>query len=374
MVGRTVLSTACALAVSLCALNAPLAQSNSPQPIPASAGASEDYWTVLTMAPDGSWGVATDISTNRAIASAIGDCKIMSQADIGCGAYVATIRAGWGLGIRCGHENIVVAQKNLADADRAAINREIELRQLYVPNMPPCVRVLTVDPHGVIVAPKLEYSGRTGDSTGDAVTPGLSIDAKAAGDIPTWKTITLGSYTDVNILREALDSLHCGLEDSPDRNWARPAFTVGATNLLTPPCALGESASEIIGRTAFALGKTKTDVDLVVLSVSELGFEDEGAPVADIYARAKQLGLELCSAEVGPQLRLQYLDQPLGEFLHIAMNPIATYGGDLVDLTVANGGASLLLIGGAADSEIIMHSTVRFVFVRPTRIAQPIVP
>jgi hypothetical protein len=87
-----------------------------------------------------------------------------------------------------------------------------------------------------------------------------------------------------------------------------------------------------------------------------------------------QLGLELCPAEVGPQLRLEYLNQPVGEFLHIAMRPVATYRGDLVDLTVANGGAGLILIGGDGSPELNLHSNVKFVFVRPQRIAQPNVP
>jgi hypothetical protein len=135
-------------------------------------------------------------------------------------------------------------------------------------------------------------------------------------------------------------------------------------------CGLGDSAAEIIGRPAFRLSRARADVDLVVLSVSELGFKDEGATMAEIHARAQQLGLELCPAEVGPQLRLQYLDQPLGEYLHIAMKPIAMYGGELVGLTVANGGASLVLIGGSADAGAVPHSSNRFVFVRPTRIAR----
>jgi len=42
-------------------------------------------------------------------------------------------------------------------------------------------------------------------------------------------------------------------------------------------------------------------------------------------------------------LRLQYRDQPLGEFLDVAMEPIAIYGGDLVGLTIGNGGEGLML-------------------------------
>src|SRR5262245_13332869 len=44
-------------------------------------------------------------------------------------------------------------------------------------------------------------------------------------------------------------------------------------------------------------------VELVVLSAAELGVEADAASHAEVYRRAKQMGLELCPAEVGPQLR-----------------------------------------------------------------------
>lgn len=62
-------------------------------------------------------------------------------------------------------------------------------------------------------------------------------------------------------------------------------------------------------------------VTLTRVTVRELGFPD-GASRRKVYARARQRGLKLCPAEVGPQLRLQYPDQPDGECLHIAMKPI----------------------------------------------------
>ncbi|MCH8162645.1 MAG: hypothetical protein IIA99_00905, partial [Proteobacteria bacterium] len=70
---------------------------------------------------------------------------------------------------------------------------------------------------------------------------------------------------------------------------------------------LSDWSSDILGKPAFTVSSEETEVDLVVVSVSELGFKD-GATRADIYKRAKELGWELCSAEVGPQLRLQYPD------------------------------------------------------------------
>ena len=158
MAGRLFLGAACALGITFGTLDAPRAQSNWRE-----IAASEDWmldFTVLTMAPDGAWGVATEPLINRAIAVAIANCKAMSGMELGCGAYSTSIRAGWSLGIRCGRENILVADKDLAEAERRALKREVELRAYYVPDMPECVRVVTVDPSGRIVPPAVGYSGQ----------------------------------------------------------------------------------------------------------------------------------------------------------------------------------------------------------------------
>jgi choline dehydrogenase-like flavoprotein len=80
-------------------------------------------------------------------------------------------------------------------------------------------------------------------------------------------------------------------------------------------------ANEVLGRIAFSHADTK--LDLVMTTVSALGLGERGASLRDIFARASQLGLALCPAEVVPALRLAYFDQPLGEYLHIAMEPVA---------------------------------------------------
>ncbi len=148
MVGRNFLGAACALAVSLGVLNQPLAQATSPHSIPE----WQRDWTVLAMSPDGAWGVATDMWMIGALSRAIRDCTAMSGKEMGCGAYFTVIRAGWSLGIRCGDKNIIMAESTLGDAERRASWREFELRRLHDPDMPPCVRLVTVDPNGAIVA------------------------------------------------------------------------------------------------------------------------------------------------------------------------------------------------------------------------------
>ena len=78
-------------------------------------------------------------------------------------------------------------------------------------------------------------------------------------------------------------------------------------------------------------------MDLVVLSVSALGFGKQGASLKDIYARAKSLGLRFALPRSDRNYRLQYLEQPPGEVLHIAMDRIAKYDGNLVSLALENG-------------------------------------
>jgi hypothetical protein len=160
---------------------------------------------------------------------------------------------------------------------------------------------------------------------------------RSAVDVPVWKTITVGTFADSFALSNALDAVGCGI---------------------------GDAAGEILARPTFTLSATKTNVELFAVSAAELGFETDTASLAEIYARAQQLGFGLAAAEVAPQLRLQYFDQPVGEFLIIGMEPIKTWNGEPIILTVANGGAGLILIGqnGSADAQISLVS--RFLFAR----------
>jgi hypothetical protein len=118
----------------------------------------QDDWTVVTMAPDGAWGSATEPSVNRALVAAIGSCKAMSGTKIGCGAQFRAVQAGWIVADRCGDRNILVAARRLADAERAARERETDLRKHYAPDLPPCRRVLTVNPRGGVMVATLPRS------------------------------------------------------------------------------------------------------------------------------------------------------------------------------------------------------------------------
>ena len=192
--------------------------------------------------------------------------------------------------------------------------------------------------------------------------------ARSAYETPIWKTITLGTYRNAVVLREALDSVHCRIEKVPSvkvAGQASPSPPIYDDGPTTPFCHLEDLANEIIGRPAFALSRTRTEVDLVVLSVFELGFGKQGASLKDIYARARSLGFALCPPEVGPQLRLQYLEQPPREILHIAMEPIAKYDGNLVSLALENGDWGFVLFGYYIAGVEVMYPRALFVFVKP---------
>ena len=125
--------------------------------------AAEDWerdWTVVTMARNGSWGVGIDYPIAGAIAAAIRECRAMSSGGNDCGAAYAASRGGWIIGLRCGEHSILATGEDLKDAEATALNREIDLKQLYVPDLTACQRVLTVDPRGAVTTASPRLTGR----------------------------------------------------------------------------------------------------------------------------------------------------------------------------------------------------------------------
>ncbi len=87
---------------------------------------------------------------------------------------------------------------------------------------------------------------------------------------------------------------------------------------------VGDWGSDILKRVEVT--SKPTEVNIVIITAADLGFPN-GATRAQIYEKALSLGLKLCSAEVGPQMRLQYTHQPKGEWIIVGMEPITDSNG-----------------------------------------------
>jgi hypothetical protein len=78
--------------------------------------------------------------------------------------------------------------------------------------------------------------------------------------------------------------------------------------------------------------------------------------------RGCELGLELCSAEVGPYLRLEYKDQPVGERLFVAMKPIHSSDGEPRIFVVEHNDQGMSLDAARARPDDIWQPSDIFVF------------
>jgi len=134
--------------------------------------------------------------------------------------------------------------------------------------------------------------------------------------------------------------------------------------LLNAGCRISETADGILRKVIVAI--VPRIVNLVVVSVAELGFPD-GATLKQIYEAALERGFVLCPAEVGPQLRIQYLDQPMGEWLFVAMEPIADSNDYPRIFLVFGEDGDLELQGTSFTPEYCWGGDRCFVFGRPIK-------
>ena len=119
-------------------------------------------------------------------------------------------------------------------------------------------------------------------------------------------------------------------------------------------------SADMMKQDAFTVAGQEEQIDLVVVSVRDLGF-DKATRYDAICARAKERGLELCPPEVGPQLRLQYLDQPLGEWIVIAMEAIRDSDGVLRVFGVGRSDVGLWLRSIFGRPDFLWGPGLRFV-------------
>ena len=119
--------------------------------------------------------------------------------------------------------------------------------------------------------------------------------------------------------------------------------------------------------TANDLGKNlktlphQENANFIAISVASLGLV--GTPkIEEIYAAAESKGLEMCPAEAGPVLRTIYIDQPKGEILHIAMDPIKNILGRSDIFKLESSGGTLTLDTAWGDKGTIWNQKDMFAF------------
>ncbi len=159
---------------------------------------------------------------------------------------------------------------------------------------------------------------------------------KKVSQFPVWKTVKLGT----------------GIKSADDFRSA----------IKRAGYRISDWANDILGKPAFSVASKEMEVDLVNVSVAELGFAND-ASRKEIYDRAIELGLELCPAEVGPQLRLQYKDQSHSEWLVIAMEPIVASDGGLLVFRVDHDGGGVWLDSHGGHPGRVWGAGSRFLFV-----------
>lgn len=128
------------------------------------------------------------------------------------------------------------------------------------------------------------------------------------------------------ILLEGVENIYTSF---PEGKIKRENITIGGKTakeligeLKNKKINISSYAESMLNSDKFTVSKNLENLTLVRLKVKDLGFTREPT-TEQIYEKAKFLGLDLCPPEVGPHLRLQYEDQPLGEWFYIAMKQIA---------------------------------------------------
>jgi hypothetical protein len=154
---------------------------------------------------------------------------------------------------------------------------------------------------------------------------------------PTWKTITIGNYKSTSALEKAI---------------------------LDSGFRIGSWANDVLKSPHFTLAPQERKIDLVRITPKDLGFEN-GAYRKDVYKRAREVGLELCPLEIGPQLRLQYTDQPRLETLQIGMEPQVDSEGHESEFRIVHGGDGFIwLVGDHKHPDDFWKADEYFIFVK----------
>ena len=125
---------------------------------------------------------------------------------------------------------------------------------------------------------------------------------------------------------------------------------------------IGDYADQALSKITVA--PVPVTLDLVDLTTKEITGKDQ-ATLVEIYEAALARGdVDLCPAEVGPALRLQYGNQPMNEWLIVAMEPLEDSDGNLMRFIVARDSDGSWLFSRYDCSDRVWSGGFRWLFVR----------
>lgn len=160
-------------------------------------------------------------------------------------------------------------------------------------------------------------------------------------EFPVWKTVVIGTGEKTG--KEMADTL--GSNDM---------YISGGRDHRS------SGARDILDKVEFS--SSPEELNLVRVTLADLGFKEMPSHKA-VLARAEELGLNLCPAEVGPRLRLAYKDQPKNDWVNVGMVPIIDAEGFPIIFSIVE--ESGLYLHSNYNSEIQVNNiNTSFVFVK----------
>ncbi|NUQ57439.1 MAG: hypothetical protein HUT38_03075 [Candidatus Paceibacter sp.] len=170
----------------------------------------------------------------------------------------------------------------------------------------------------------------------------------------------------------------------PDKKIHRENVEIGgksAEQLISEMEAAGINisgyAKSMLRNPEFVAGG-REEATLIRLTVADLGFKSSattaqiigtkddvdknGKPAPFTSGRITELGLELCPPDTGPNYRLKYLNQPLGEWFRIGMKQISDSDGGPLVFRLARDDDGLWLDGRWAEPSDDWNPDFRFMF------------
>lgn len=139
----------------------------------------------------------------------------------------------------------------------------------------------------------------------------------------------------------------------------------GKTELLSSlhehEIRLNKYAHILFDDPAFTTAESSRWVLVTEVTVAELGLM-VGATSAEIFGKARCVGLELCPLELAPCFRLQFLDQIEGPYLTVASRKTRDDDAYPNGFYLRRVDGELWLRGYQATAEHIWEPTSRFVF------------